>query len=282
MRRFIVAAVLLTTLLAAQFLSAGQTQASSPAASRPGSVSGATPAPITETQADRDILDGRLMMARKDYTGAAEIFERLAKQYPHDPSYPNFAGIALMQETDLEGARKMFERATRVDRKFADGFNNLGTVWFSLKDYRKAIREYQKALALRPTTAAYYTNLGYAYFNLGKLPEALDNFHHALAMDPGVFDATARDGPILQDRSVSDHGLFNYTMAKSYAQLGDGAHCAIYLRRASEEGYKQLMKARTDPAFAPVLTSPDVQMVLDELAPLPTPAPVPPAEAPKG
>jgi hypothetical protein len=109
-------------------------------------------------------------------------------------------------------------------------------------------------------------------------------FHRALAIDPNVFEATARDGPILQDRSVSDHGLFNYTMAKSYAALGDGKHCAMYLRRASEEGYTQLIKARSDPAFAPVIASPDVQMVLDELAPLPalpTPAPVPPAEAPK-
>ncbi len=260
-------------------------QQAASAQAAPEGVAPAAAAPtrvVTQTQADRDLLEGRLMMARKDYQGAALMFEKLARQYPHDSAYPNFAGIALMQQTDLEGARRMFERAVKIDKKFADGYNNLGTVWFSLKDYRKAIRQYQKALVLKPDTAAYYTNLGYAYFNLNKLPEALDMFHRALAIDPLVFDATARDGPILQDRSVGDHGLFNYTMAKSYAQLGDGKHCAMYLRRASEEGYKQLIKARTDPAFAQVLANPDVQMVLDQLAPLPAaPADSAPAEAPK-
>lgn len=273
MKKPIVAAIFLAAFFAAPSVFAQNGASGSQPSASAGPAVAAPSKVITQTQADRDLLDGRLMMARKDYAGAAQIFEKLARQYPHDSAYPNFAGIALMQQVDLEGARRMFERSVKIDKKFADGFNNLGTVWFSLKDYRKAIREYQKALTLQPDTAAYYTNLGYAYFNMNKLPEALDMFHHALAIDPEVFDATARDGPILQDRSVGDHGLFNYTMAKSYAQLGDGKHCAEYLRRAYEEGYKQLIKARTDPVFAQVLANPDVQKVLDQFAPLPA-APV--------
>ena len=58
-------------------------------------------------------------------------------------------------------------------------------------------------------------------------------------------------------------------MAKSYAQLGDAAHCAFYLRNAFRDGYKDMVKARTDPAFDRVRASPDVQMVLDQAAPLP-------------
>jgi tetratricopeptide (TPR) repeat protein len=272
MRNAIVAAVFLAVLLTAQ---PGTAQQARPAAR---ALSPSTP---VQTQTDKDVLDARLLIARKDYAGAANIYERLARENPRDPSYPNFAGIAHMQEADLEGARKLFERATKIDKKFADGFNNLGTVWFSLKDYKRAIRQYEKAVALKPNMAPYYTNLGYAYFNRNKLPEAMEMFHKALAIDPGVFGATGRDGPILQDRSISDHGLFNFTMAKSYAQLGDAKSCAEYLRRAFEEGYKEIAKARSDPAFMQVLASPEVQSVLDEVAPLPTPLPATPSDAPK-
>src|SRR5262249_30884567 len=133
--------------------------------------------------------------------------------HPRNAAYPNYAGIAHMQFGDLQGARRSFERATKIDHNFADAFNNLGAVWFSLKDFKRAIREYQRALKMRPNTASYYTNLGYAYFNRNQIPQALDMFHRALAIDPQIFEAAGRSGSVLQDRGVSDHGLFNFTMA---------------------------------------------------------------------
>ncbi len=176
-----------------------------------------------------------------------------------------------MQMLDLDGARIMFERAVKADKKFSEGYNNLGAIWFSLKDYKKAIREYQRALAVRPDTAAYYANMGFAYFNRNKLPEAIQMFQKAMALDPQVFDRNGRGATALADRSVTDHGSFDFMMAKSFAQTGDATHCAFYLRKAFEDGYKGIAKARTDPAFAPILANPDVQTVLDEAAPLPPP-----------
>jgi hypothetical protein len=51
-------------------------------------------------------------------------------------------------------------------------------------------------------------------------------------------------------------------MAKSYAGTGDAAHCAAYLRRALDEGYKDIALAYADPGFASVLDAPEVQAVL--------------------
>jgi len=247
------------------------------AAAQAGAVAQAGPASTSiQAQTDRDVLDARILMARKDYAGAAAIYERLAKQYPRDPSYPNFAGIAHLAQADLDGARKLFERSTKLDKHFAAGFHNLGAVWFSLKDYKRAVREYQRAVALDPNVAPYYAHLGYAFYNRGKLPEAMEMFRKAMALDPGVFEATGRDGPIVEDRTIVNKGLFYFTMAKSYAQLSDAMHCAVYLRRAFEEGYKEMAKARSDPAFMQVLASPDVQAILDEAAPLPVAPPNPP------
>lgn len=230
------------------------------------------PAP-PQTQQEKDELRARIRMATKHYAEAADLYQRLAKQYPRNPAYLNFSGIARMQMGDLNGARKLFQRTTKVDKTFADGFNNLGTVWFSKRNYKKAIREYRKAIKLRPDVAGYYTNLGYAYFNRKKLPEAFAAFRQALLLDPGILERTGRGGPILQDRSVSDHGLFNFMMARTYAQLGDGPRCAVYLRKAFDEGYKGLgKKVRSDSAFAGVLSHPEVKTVLDQIAP---PAPRP-------
>ena len=61
---------------------------------------------------------------------------------------------------------------------------------------------------------------------------------------------------MVQDRSVSNHGLFFFTMAKVYAQKKDAAHCAEYLRKSLDEGYKDIGKAKTDPAFKDVINDP--------------------------
>jgi hypothetical protein len=58
-------------------------------------------------------------------------------------------------------------------------------------------------------------------------------------------------------------------MAKEYAQMGDAEHCADYLRKSFDEGYKDVVKEKTDPAFKKVLDDPAVQGVLLRAAPEP-------------
>jgi hypothetical protein len=94
------------------------------------------------------------------------------------------------------------------------------------------------------------------------LPEAEQSFRRALLMDPFVFQQNDRTGSVLQDRSVTDRGLFAFTMAKSYAGTGDAAHTATYLRRALDEGYAKMAEVYTDPNFTAVLADPEVQAVL--------------------
>ncbi len=71
----------------------------------------------------------------------------------------------------------------------------------------------------------------------------------------------------MQDRTVNNHGRFFFTMARVYAQKGDAAHCAEYLRKSLDEGYKDVAKAATDPAFKDVVNDPAVQDVLVRAAP---------------
>ena len=210
---------------------------------------------------DEQLAD--LYMARKEYREAAQIYKRLCDQNPQNPVYLNKLGIAMHQQAALPMALKYYERATKADPMYADAENNIGTIWYQRKKYGKAIRAYKKAIGIRPEMAVLYSNLGYAYFGERKYEEAISAFRQALAIDPQLFDhGNSRSGSVLQDRSVEDRGKFYFLLAKSFAQAGNLERCIIYLRKAKDEGYKELASAKTDPAFAVMLKEPAIQEVL--------------------
>jgi tetratricopeptide (TPR) repeat protein len=260
MKRFILPAIILT----AMFIPVMRAQQNH---------SDAPNRPVTERE--KDELQARIYMARKDYPEAIDFYSKLSREYPKDPRYPNYLGIAFLQNGKLKDARKWFERATRVDKRFADGYNNMGATYYAEKNYKKAIAEYRHSVAIEPKTASIYTNIGYAYFAQKELPKAMEAFHKALALDPNVFDETSRVGSIMSFRSVENRGLFNFMLAKDYAQNGDAANCLVYLRRAADEGYKDIGKARKDPAFAKVIADANIKALLDQVAPEPAPPPAP-------
>ena len=215
---------------------------------------------------DEQLAD--LYMARKDYREAALTYKQLADQNPRNPVYLNKLGIALHQQAALALALKYYERASKVDPSYADAQNNIGTIWYQRKKYGRAIRAYKKAINIRSDMAVLHSNLGYAYFGDKKYQEAISSFRQALALDPQLFEhSSSRSGSILQDRSVSDRGRFYFLLAKSFAEAGNLERCLIYLRKAKDEGYKELSTVKSDPSFALVLKDPAVQEVL---APKPT------------
>jgi tetratricopeptide (TPR) repeat protein len=207
---------------------------------------------------------GDLYMVRKQFREAAETFKKLADQDPRNAVYLNKLGIALHQQEALGAALKYYERAVKADPQYADAENNVGTIWYQRKKYQKAIKAYQKAIELKSDMAVLYSNLGYAYFGDKKYQEAIDSFRHALTLDPQLFERTgSRSGSVLQDRSVGDRGRFYYLLAKSYAQAGDLERCMHYLRKAKDEGYKDLVaEIKKDPAFGAAMKDPGMPEIL--------------------
>jgi len=172
-------------------------------------------------------------------------------------------GIALHQQEALSMALKCYERAVKADPSYADARNNIGTIWYQRKRYSKAVKAYQKAIDVRADMAVLYSNLGYAYFGEKKYEESIAAFRTALEKDPQFFEHNlSHGGSILEDRTVGDRGRFYFLLAKSFAEMGDVDRCALYLRKAKEEGYKEMADVKTDPAFATVRKAPAVQEVL--------------------
>jgi tetratricopeptide (TPR) repeat protein len=209
----------------------------------------------------------KVQMAEKRYEVAIESYQDLLKTEPKNAVYMNMIGIAYLDVGNYEQAKRYFTRASKADKKYSSAVNNLGMVYYHQKNFRSAIRQYQKAVAIDPSQAGAHSNLGFAYYNSNKFPEAAGEFQKALDMDPLIFERNDRAGAVVQDRSVSNHGLFFFTMAKLYAQKGDAAHCAAYLRKSLDEGYKEIATAATDPAFKDVVNDPAVQEVLLRVLP---------------
>lgn len=204
-----------------------------------------------------------LYMARKEYREASQLYKRLADQNPQNPVYLNKLGISLHQQTALGAALKYYERAVKADPAYADAENNIGTIWYQRKKYGKAIKAYKKAIEIRNDMPVLYSNLAYAYFSDKRYEDAIVSFRQALAIDPQFFErGSAKNGSVLQDRTVGDRGRFYFLLAKSYAEAGNVERCLVYLRKAKDEGYKELNAVKSDPSFAAVLKDPAIQEVL--------------------
>jgi tetratricopeptide (TPR) repeat protein len=276
MIRIKVAFPVFVLLFALSIPSAGQTFFDTPDAAVAPGVAQSQPQSPTDSSVivvkpgltDEQLAD--LYMARKDYREAALSYKRLADQNPRNPVYLNKLGIALHQQAALGLALKYYERASKVDPSYADAQNNIGTIWYQRKKYGRAIKAYQKAINIRSDMAVLHSNLAYAYFGEKKYQEAISSFRQALALDPQLFEHnSSKSGSILQDRSVGDRGRFYFLLAKSFAEAGNLERCLIYLRKAKDEGYKELSAVKSDPSFALLLKDPAVQEVLDPKPPQP-------------
>jgi len=207
---------------------------------------------------------GRLMMVRKEFREAAIVYKRLLDESPRNALYLNRLGMAFHSLQELGPALKYYQQAVKVDPAYADVQNNIGAVWYARKKYGKAVRAYNKAIGLRGDVPTFYVNLGYAFFADKKYEESIAAFRQALALDPTVFDNSGhREGTVVEDRSVhTDRAQFYFLLAKSFAQSGNVERCAHYLRKAKDEGYKNMDAVKKDPSFAAILKEPAMQEVV--------------------
>ena len=203
-----------------------------------------------------------ILMARKEFSDAAIAYQHLLETDPHNADFLNRTGMAYQELGQDRLAEHFYKKAVHADKRFSQAINNLGTVEYSRKRYGKAIKYYKKALTVAPETAAAYSNLGYAYCAIKKYPEAIQAFGKAVALDPMVFEHRGSSGSVLQQRTAADSGDLYFTIAKSYAKLGDAERVARYLKLARDDGYKKMLEVEKDPAFAKVIKDARVQEVL--------------------
>jgi len=206
---------------------------------------------------------GDLHVIRKEYEEAVVYYKRALENDPHNAACLNSLGMAYLQLQQFGPALSSFKKSLKANRNFAPAVHNMGVVYHERKQYGKAIKAYSQALTIDPQMAVAYASLGYAYFAVKRYPEAMDAFQKAVALDPTVFSHGASTGSVVQDRAVVDHALFDFLLAKMYAQAGNLERCVFHLKKARDEGYKSLDAVKTDPAFAAVAKDPAVLALIE-------------------
>jgi tetratricopeptide (TPR) repeat protein len=226
-----------------------------------------SPREVAELKAD-------ILMARKQYSDAIAAYEDILRSEPKNADLLNKIGVCYSSLNKLDRAKKYYERAVKANSKHSSALNNLGTVHFYQKKFRRAVKIYERAIAVAPENATFYSNMGHAWFADKKYPEAIAAFRRALQLDPDVFRSRGgAGGTILQTSSVEQRALFYFYMAKTYASLNNAERCVHFLKRAMDEGYKDIKTIEKDPAFASVINDPLVKEFLETLPPAPASKP---------
>jgi tetratricopeptide (TPR) repeat protein len=213
------------------------------------------PSPVPDGSASAKELEdqGDALRFQKRYLDSLDFyFAAMAKQ----PSALlwNKEGMAYLFLQRIPEATKCFDRAIKADKMAPEGYNNRGYMEQRQQNYNKALKYYRKALALQPNDAVFHYNMGSSYFGKHQYDLAAQQYHAAYALDPDIFNRVSRIGVMAQSGSPEDRAAFSFMVAKMYAQAGDFEHSLEYLRKAMEEGYKDIKKVYTDSEFATLRT----------------------------
>lgn len=213
------------------------------------------PAPVPDPNASAQDLEkqGDVLRANKHYLDSLDFYSAAIAKQPTALLW-NKEGMALLFLQKFPEATKCFDQAIKADKKAPAGYNNRGYMEQQKKNYNKAIKYYKKALALQSDDAVFHYNLGTSYFAKHQYDLAAQQYRAAYELDPDIFNRVTRIGVMVQSTSPKDRAAFSFMVAKVCAQAGDFDRSLEYLRKAMEEGYKDIKKVYTDSEFAALRT----------------------------
>jgi tetratricopeptide (TPR) repeat protein len=196
---------------------------------------------------------GDELHAQKLYFDALDYYRAALEKYTTPQEHAKVLNKMCRTQlvmTHWRDGQKSCQHAIKADRTMPDPYNNLGVAYYEERKYGAAIKEYHKAIALDANAASFYSNLGAALFAKKKFEESAQAYQKALELDPDVFERSSRQGVQAQVPSPEDRARYDYTVAKLYAKMGFSDRSLEYLRKAMEEGYKDMKDVYTYTEFA--------------------------------
>ena len=207
------------------------------------------PAPDPNASASELEERGDLLRAQKHYLDAIDFYKAAMAKQPSTLLW-NKEGMSYLLLQRVPEASKCFDRAIKLDKQAPEGYNNRGYVEQHNEHYNRAIKYYRKALSLRSDDAVFHYNMGSSYFGKHDYVSAAQEYRAAYGLDPTIFERVSKMGIMAQSTSPENRAAFSFMLAKMCAQAGDVDRSLEYLRKAMEEGYKDIKKVYTDAEFA--------------------------------
>jgi tetratricopeptide (TPR) repeat protein len=199
---------------------------------------------------------GDNLRADKAFLDAIDYYVAAMKGTSGSAPLLNKIGICELMTQRYKEARKSFERSIKADRAHADAYNNLGVTYYATRNYNAAIKHYQQAIKIKDDAASYFSNLGTAYFGKKQFEKAIDSYSKAVQLDPDIFDRSSHAGVQAKLPSPEDRARYDYVLAKMYASNGVADRSLHYLKKAMEEGYKDIKNVYRDNEFSSLRKDP--------------------------
>jgi tetratricopeptide (TPR) repeat protein len=206
-----------------------------------------------EMKGDALLSDGKYEAAIKAFAGAPQDSATVC----------NKTGMAYHHLLNMSAAKAQYERALKLNPKYADAMNNLGTIYYAQKNYKGAEKLYKKAIKISPKNPTIYGNLGTMYFVIGDNRKGSEAYRTAFALDPHIFERVKTNG-VGEAVAPHERAMMNYSLAKTYAEVGMNERALQYLRMAIGEGFKDRKKLMADKEFAALRETPEFGQLLQE------------------
>jgi len=150
------------------------------------------------------------------------------KKYPSFSVVHNNLGIPLVAEGKIEEAISHYKMAIKIKPDLAKAHYNLGIALVAEGKKEEAISHYKMAIKIKPDYAETYINLSAAYLNKKNFKLSLKTLNTLESINP-------------------NHPLLHYNFSCYYALLGNIPKGIDSLKKAIENGYKNLQNLETDP-----------------------------------
>jgi tetratricopeptide (TPR) repeat protein len=257
-RRIVFSALLfvLSSFLLLTFTTSLKAQELEQLAVGPPQIHRVEPPSATATAKELERL-GDALQGDKDYLDGIDYYEAALAKDPQNAVLINKIGISELELHRYREAKKSFEHSIKIDKNYANAYANLGVVYYQETSYSKSIHYYDKAISLENDEAVFYNNRAASLFAKKQFEKASTDYAKALELDPDIFERSGRGGGV-QARlpSPDDVAHYDYVLAKLYARNGMADRSLHYLRKAMEDGYKNIKNVYTDDEFSSLRKDP--------------------------
>lgn len=200
---------------------------------------------------------GDQLQSGKAYLDAIDYYQAALAKDAKNAILMNKIGISQLQLHRYKEAGKSFEHAIRADKNYANAYANLGVIYYEKGSFAKSIHYYDKAILLDKDAAVFYNNRAASLFGKKEFNKASADYAKAFELDPDIFERSERGGGV-QARlpSPEDRAHYDYVLAKLYARSGMPERSLHYLKRAIEDGYKDIRNVYKDEEFSELRKDP--------------------------
>lgn len=127
---------------------------------------------------------------RGRYSQAAQLYQRLVDQRPHDPDARRELGMSYLEMGEVDPAEQHVLEALRLDPQDAYAHLLLGNIYLEHRQNTAvAERFYRRAAAIKPDDPYLLSNYGGLLARQGDYENARANFEQAIAAAPGYPNA---------------------------------------------------------------------------------------------